>query len=114
MNSDVIDKVLRKNCGIYRGVSACDKLPDVVVRPSVIVATTDPASRPGRHWICVYFDGDGHGEYFDSFGMRPPLVFERYFDRHCFPWSFSNRQRQSLVSRFLRTLLYMVLYFGIS
>ena len=100
MNSDVIDRVLRKNCAIYRGVFACDELPDVSTRPSVIVVNTDPANRPGRHWICIYFDGDGHGEIFDSFGLRPIRVFERYMDKHCVAWTFNKKQMQSLVSRF--------------
>ena len=100
MNSDVIDRVLKKNCAIYRGVFACDQLPDVSTRSSVIVVNTDPTSRPGRHWICIYFDGDGYGEIFDSFGLRPKRVFERYMNKHCVAWTFNKRQMQSLVSRF--------------
>jgi len=81
MDSNVIDRVLKKNCSIYRGVFACDELPDVNTRPSVIVVNTDPARKPGRHWICIYFDGDGHGEYFDSFGLEPKRVFVDYMDK---------------------------------
>jgi len=100
MDSDVIDRVLRKKCGIYRGVFASDELIDVKVRPSVIVINTDPAKQPGRHWICMYFDGDGHGEYFDSFGHSPTRAFERYLDKNCIAWTFNKKQMQSLVSRF--------------
>ena len=100
MNSDVIDRVLKKHCAIYRGVFACDELSDAVLRPSTIVVNTDPANRPGRHWICIYFDEDGHGEYFDSFGLRPKIVFERYMNKHCTAWTFNKKQMQSLVSRF--------------
>ena len=100
MENTVIDKVLRKNCAIYRGIYSCDLLPDTVVRPSVIVANTNPASRPGQHWICMFFDEDGHGEFFDSFGLLPKHVFQRYMDKHCIVWTFSKKQIQSLVSRF--------------
>ena len=100
MESVVIDKVLKKNCGIYRGIYACDQLPSITIRPSVIVVNTDPSNKPGRHWICMFFDGDSHGEFFDSFGTPPNLVFERYMDKQCFAWTFNNRQMQSLVSRF--------------
>ena len=100
MDSDVIDRVLRKNCTIYRGVFACDKLPDVDARPSAIVVNTDPARRPGRHWICIYFDGDGHGEYFDSFGVGPKREFERYMDKNCIAWTINKKRMQSIVSRF--------------
>ena len=102
MNSDVIDRVLKKHCAIYRGVFPCDELADVNVRPSAIVVNTDPANRPGQHWICIYFDEDGHGEYFDSFGLRPKLVFERYMNKYCTAWTFNKKQMQSLVSRFCR------------
>ncbi len=81
MDSDAIDRILRKNCAIYRGVFACDELPDVIIRPSVIVVNTDPAKRPGQHWICIYFDENLHGEFFDSFGAPPKLVFERYMEK---------------------------------
>ena len=100
MDSTVIDKVLRKNCAIYRGVFACDELPVIDVRPTVIVVNTDPASRPGQHWICVYFDEDGYGEFFDSFGLQPKRVFDRYMDKYCIAWTFNKKQLQSLVSRF--------------
>src|SRR6267154_1783407 len=100
MDSAVIDRVLKKRCTIYRGVYACDELPDTVLRPFTIVVNTDPADRPGQHWIYIYFDEVGHGEYFDSFGLRPKSVFERYIDKHCIAWTFSKKQMQSLVSRF--------------
>ena len=100
MNSVVIDRVLKKRCAIYHGVFACNELPDTVLRPSAIVVNTDPADRPGQHWICIYFDEDGHGEYFDSFGLRPKSMFERYMNNHCIAWTFNKKQMQSLVSRF--------------
>src|SRR6267154_3993004 len=100
MEDVVIDKVLRKNCAIYRGIYACDRLPNVVIRPSVIVVNTDPADQPGQHWICMFFDKNGHGEFFDSFGISPQRIFERYMDSRCTVWTFNNKQMQSLVSRF--------------
>ena len=48
----------------------------------------------------MFFDVDGHGEFFDSFGIPPKRVFERYMDKHCFAWTFNDKQMQSLVSRF--------------
>ncbi len=100
MDSIVIDKVLKKNCAIYRGIYSCDTLPDVTIRPSAIVVNTDPANKPGQHWICMFFDEDDHGEFFDSFGMRPKHVFGRYMDSHCITWTFNRKRMQSIVSRF--------------
>jgi hypothetical protein len=100
MESTVIDQVLKKKCVVYRGIYASDELPTTMCLPSVIVVNTDPASRPGQHWICMYFGEDGHGEYFDSFGVRPPNTFERYLNKHCTAWTFNNKRMQSIVSKF--------------
>jgi len=51
--------------------------------------------------MMIYVDGNGcHGEYFDSFGRRPPVILRRYLDEHCMDWNFNDRQLQSVVSRF--------------
>ena len=102
MDSSVIDKVLKRNCTIYRGIYASDELPDITHSslPMVIVANTDPADRPGRHWICMYFDEEDHGEFFDSFGMPPQRTFERFMERNCSVWTFNDKQMQSAISRF--------------
>ena len=100
MESTVIDRVLKKNCAIYRGIYASDELLPVQSHRHVIVVNTDPASRPGQHWICMYFDGDGNGEYFDSFGMPPSRNFKRYLDKQCTAWTFNNKRLQSLISKF--------------
>ena len=39
-------------------------------------------------------------EFFDSFGRAPNVIFERYLNRHCWYWTFSDRRLQSIVSRF--------------
>ena len=102
MQSTVIEKSLKKNCSIYRGIYACDELPviDWTSRPFAIVVNTDPVRRPGQHWICMYFDEEGHGEFFDSFGLRPKDVFERYMNNNCTAWTFNTKQMQSIISRF--------------
>ena len=61
MESVVIDRILKKNCSIYLGVYASDELPVVKSIRCVIVVNTDPASRPGKYWICMYFDGKERG-----------------------------------------------------
>lgn len=100
MDSVTIDSVLKRNCPIYRGVYAADKLPSIIIRPCVIVVNTDPASQPGQHWICIYFDDYGYGEFFDSLGIHPKRSFERYLNNNCIDWNFNDKQLQSLVSRF--------------
>ena len=100
MESTIIDRILKKNCALYRGVYASDELPTIIRRPSVIVANTEPASHQGEHWVCLYFDEEGHGEFFDSFGMPRKIVFKRYMDENCIAWTFNNKRMQSIVSKF--------------
>src|SRR5271163_3631449 len=102
MNSNVIDRVLRRNCAIYRGIYSPDNLPDIssTVRPFVLVANTDPKSRPGQHWICMYFSNNESGEYFDSLGVQPKYAFERYMNKNCNSWTYNAKQLQSIISRF--------------
>ena len=98
MNTTQIDGILRGRCAIYKGVYACDELPEKVDTPCVIVANTDPKRMSGEHWVAMYIGA--RGEYFDSFGMGPSLVFERYMNKNCLKWTFNGRQLQSIISRF--------------
>ena len=102
MNTNQIDRVLRKNCSIYRGVFAADELPEITFdsRPIVIVANTDPKHMPGTHWVCIYFDASNNGEYFDSFGLRPSRNFESYINCYCSSWWYNERQLQSVISKY--------------
>jgi len=96
MNSIETEHVLRRHVVDFDGVFSDDTLPN---KPRLLISNTDPSDKPGRHWICIYIK-DGRGEFFDSFGRRPSVVFERYLNRHCSFWTFNQRQLQSVVSKF--------------
>jgi len=98
MNADVIDRILKANSSLFRGVFSCDTLPSTNVK-GLLVCNTDPRDKPGEHWIAMYFDGE-RGEYFDSFGRPPTAAFKDYLNRHCAYWIFNDRQLQSVCSRF--------------
>ena len=76
----------------FDGVFSADNLPE---EPRLLVVNTDPASQPGRHWVCICVE-NGRGEYFDSFGLPPIAHFERYLNKHCSLWTFNQRQLQSV------------------
>jgi len=97
MNSDEIDRFLRAHLRDFDGVFSVDTLPE---EPRLLVCNTDPSDKPGRHWIVIHVDEDGHGDFFDSFGRQPNDYFERYMNRHCLSWNFNDRQLQSVVSKF--------------
>jgi len=98
MNTQQIDSIVRRYVRRFDGVFSADRLPE---NPRLLECNTDPAHRPGEHWVVMYVDDEGRfGKYFDSLGRPPPVTFRRYLDRHCRYWSYNDRQLQSVVSRF--------------
>ena len=81
----------------FQGVFSSDTLP---MSPHLLVCNTDPAQKPGEHWIAIYVDKNGHGEYFDSFGRPPNKHFEHYMNSKCSRWSCNKKQLQSRISSF--------------
>ena len=61
-----------KTTKFFRGTFACDQLPPKFSKPALFIVNTDPSNKPGEHWIGLFIDRSGRGEYFDSFGL-PPL-----------------------------------------
>jgi hypothetical protein len=70
----------------FLGVYARDRLPRRLPHGRCsFIANTDPASRPGTHWVAFYFDTSRRiGEYFDTFGQAPSTypAFDNYLRRH--------------------------------
>ena len=76
MNALQIERLLKKNSkteGIFKQVCALDQRKKPAF-PSAYVINSDPSSELGKHWVAVYFDKRGRGEYFDSYGLSPTLV----------------------------------------
>ena len=65
-----------------------------------MICNTDPSYKSGEHWIAIYFDVNGTGEYFDSFGREPEPVFARFINRYCRSFVCNREQLQSALSRF--------------
>ncbi len=63
MNSDEIDRFLSQRLRDFDGVFrySMDNLPD---DPHLLVCNTDPSDKPGRHWIAIYVDENGRGDFF--------------------------------------------------
>ena len=69
------DEILRKlkNLPHFVGVFARDTLPRKILnKPFALICNTDLAHEPGTHWIAIYCDEQGIGDYFDPYGL-PPL-----------------------------------------
>ena len=51
-------------------IVAKDELPATIdARPAAFECNTHGGDGPGEHWVVLYLDGDGHGEYFCSYGL---------------------------------------------
>ncbi len=83
MNTEEIRCTLESDINtdsIFLGVFPADKLPNIDYRPCAFVANTDPSTKPGQHWVAFFF-GENTNEYFDSYGLSPFPVFEKYLQR---------------------------------
>ncbi len=68
MNTSEINNELR-HIKCFIGTFARDRLPSLTSLPVGLIVNTDKASDSGQHWIAIYIDKNGRGEYFDSFGF---------------------------------------------
>ena len=72
------------------------KLIKIVSCPSSFVINLDPNFKPGSHWVAVYFDRNGVGEYFDSFSHHPPYEVEYFLCLHAKGWQYNHMQVQEI------------------
>ena len=82
----------------FRGVYAIDemKLIKTVSYPSSFVINFNPSYKPGSHWVAVYFDKNGVGEYFNSFARYPPHEVEHFLCFNTKRCQYNRMQVQEL------------------
>jgi len=80
---------------VFEGVFPSDCLPKKLVYPAAYIANTDPKIKPGTHWIAMYFDHDGNGDYMDSYGRMPLPKFKSFLNKQCHDWQYNNKQLQA-------------------
>ena len=82
----------------FKGVYAIDemKLIKTISYPSSFVINLDPSYKPGSHWVAMYFDRNGVGEYFDSFAHYPPHKAEHFVYLHAKRWQYIRMQVQEI------------------
>ena len=85
--------------GQVLGVFAADRLPKGTLNYSYgFIANTDIHSSVGQHWCAFYGDGDGHVEFFDSYGRSPnsnSVYFVRWLDTYAKSIEINDKQLQS-------------------
>src|SRR6185437_13923845 len=83
----------------FQGVYPRDRLPHTICRPCSIIANTDMAQNAGQHWVAMYIDQLGFGEYFCSYGMAPMhQEFVRFLNRNSKMWAYNICQLQDFNS----------------
>ena len=72
MDTLQIDSLLARDPrtkSIFRGVVPKDGLPTTIdALPAAFVCNNDDGDEPGEHWIALYMDAGGSGDYFCSYG----------------------------------------------
>lgn len=56
---------------IFLGVFARNELPKKVEYPSCFIFNSKPRHHHGEHWLSVFYDQEGQGTFFDSYGQSP-------------------------------------------
>ena len=94
MNTKQIARLLKGNVyakRIFKGVYPRDEIPSVVKYPSAYIFNSDPSSKPGEHWMALYFDKKKRGEYFDSFGIGPQMHnLTSFMNKHSSIWQYNT------------------------
>ena len=82
----------------FRDVYAIDEMKSIksVSYPFSFVINLDPSYKPGSHWVAVYFDKNGVGEYFDLFARYPPHEVVHFLCSHAKGWQYNCMQVQEL------------------
>ena len=110
MNGSQIEHYLKRYCGdVFMGVYPSDKLPRFITKPALLVCNTDVSYLPGQHWLAIFIDSNGRGEFFDSFGREPSEPFSSFMNEQCRFWTYNDRQLQSVISSVCG---HYVCYFG--
>jgi hypothetical protein len=97
MNTAKIGRALRNHQSTsqhFIGVFPSDQLPGgLPFKPCALVINTDPADKPGQHWVAAYFDSNGAVDYFDSYGLEPTVRnIDQFLHTHS-DFVFCNRHQ---------------------
>lgn len=87
----ITDKHIRR---MFVGVFASDMLPKNISYPAAMIANTKPSTHPGQHWIAIFVNKEGYGDYFCSYGQLPDPEFVKWMERECLDWNSSTKQLQ--------------------
>ena len=72
MNTYQLEAVMtedRYSQDMFVGVFPMDRLPKQFKTPACMIINSASSSSQGEHWLAVFIDQYGRGEFFDSYGF---------------------------------------------
>ena len=95
----------------FKGVYPADKIPTPSKLPFGVIVNTDPSTKPGTHWVAIWINRNGYGEYFDSFGLPPltPQIYE-YLEEYTTRWNYNKCAIQSTLPTSIACGYFAVFY----
>ena len=96
-----IDQIMKKyKITNYRGTYSKDMLPKSINNSeSMIINLQDYFKGEGTHWVVIYNDKNSNMiEYFDSFGLKPPIECIKYMKTSNKPIEYNSSQIQIIYS----------------
>ena len=79
------------------GVFPANQLPypsSQVGYPFGLIINTDKAGDPGEHWVCMYFNENMNGEYYDPLGYTIPFLNFHAFLKKYAPLGYTENYTQ--------------------
>lgn len=84
---------------IFKGVYACDTLPNRFSLPALFIVNLSSKREPGSHWVLIFINKIRTCYYFDSFGMHAKNKHISFFmKKHAKSIRHNNRQLQHITS----------------
>lgn len=100
MKTEELEEYMRNDAYISSfqwGVVAQDEIPHEIHEPAVFIVNTDPSTKPGTHWLTLFFNFNC-AEQFDSSGQKPILNIQHELVTHSQCYMYNNVRVQSYFS----------------
>jgi len=80
---------------VFAGVFPSDRLPNKVALPCALIGNTKPSTHRGEHWLGIFINKEGYGDFFCSYGLPPSKAFVDFMNRNCVDWNFNRKEIQN-------------------
>lgn len=112
MNTLQIREYLKKiHHSLQYNVFAANCIPIHISTPVYMISNLDPNTKPGSHWVAIFIDINGFGEYFDTFGRKPDGYQLSFLRRNTYKWTYNNKIIQNIFSALCGEYCLLYLYF---